>query len=133
MVHRCLMPAILAVLVLAFQSADAAQSATIYLIPFEIETYEPVTRASIVCDAHEVWEVSDLKQAQTLIEFLRNGDATHFDEKRIRVKVLASNLAFYIDAQGAALENDLVRRIDREQFVRRLISLGGKRIDRPSC
>ena len=98
----------------------------VYFIPFEIETYLPVTKDAIECSAHEVWVVAGTEQQVQLQRFLENGEAAAFDEKRVRAKIVSPFGNAFIDATGVAQTASSSLRVDRGKF-KALIVQGGLR------
>jgi hypothetical protein len=130
-----------ATLALSVESFGGSDMTKVYLIPFEVETYVPVTRDSIACEAHEVWTFSKAAQTRRLLVFLSGGTAVdggtaiRFDEKRVRVKVSSSNRTAFVDSDGVVAQ-DKTTRIDKREFVELLKTLAGKpqALDkRPHC
>jgi len=92
---------------------------TVYFVPFEIETYVPITQATIISEAWEKWTISSKSKTSSLIALLNHGDEETFDENRVRGLILSGNQTFFIDANGVASTNGkLGLRIDKARFVR---------------
>ena len=98
---------------------------SVYVIPFQIQTYVPITRESIVCAAHEKWTV-DSSKASALVNLLREGPAAQFDDKLVRVTIVGSGEPIFLDANGVVVGLGQARSIDRESFTRALASVGTK-------
>ena len=96
-----------------------AEVTTVYFIPFEVETYIPVTRATIISQAWEQWTISSKSQTASLIALLNHGDEETFDEFRVRGLVLSGNQTFCIDTNGvASTKGKLGIRIDKAMLVK---------------
>lgn len=104
--------------------ALGSETVTVYFIPFEIETYVPVTKESIVCDSSEVWTVADKSQIADLTEILRAGSRATFNEKMVRVRIERNGAISYIDAKGTLAAAKSSYQIDRVRFARFGQSLG---------
>ena len=95
-------------------AAFGADVTTVYFIPFEVETYVPVTRATIISDAWEKWTISSKSQTSSLIAILNHGDEGTFDEDRVRGLILSGNRTFFIDTNGVvSAKGKLGIRIDK--------------------
>jgi len=92
---------------------------TVYFVPFEIETYVPITKATIISQAWEKWTISSESQTSSLIALLNHGDERTFDENRVRGLILSGNQTFFVDANGvASTKGKLGIRIDKVMFVK---------------
>jgi len=91
---------------------------TVYFVPFEIDTYVPITRATIISDAWEKWVISSNSETSRLFTLLSNGPEDRFDENNVRGLVLSDNESYLIDSNGVVLKGKLSIRIDKAQFVR---------------
>lgn len=91
---------------------------TVYFVPFEIETYVPITTATIVCEAREKWTITDASQVTRLISFLNQGKEAPFNDRRVRVQVSRDNQSYYIDSEGVALKGNSSYRINKVEFAR---------------
>lgn len=71
----------------------------VYVIPFDVDTYTPVTRADIECRAMEEWTLSgrQMRRLKGMIERSRGGP---FNEKKVRVKVAVAGDPVFLDADG---------------------------------
>ena len=96
-----------------------ADVTTVYFVPFEIETYVPITQATIISQAWEKWTISSKSQTSSLIALLNHGDEETFDENRVRGLILSGNQTFFVDANGvASTKGKLGIRIDKAMFVK---------------
>jgi hypothetical protein len=91
---------------------------TVYFIPFELETYIPITPATIKCQALEKWAVSDETQVSHLIDILKQGVEATFDDHRVRVKVSVHNKTYYIDSEGVVRKGKKNYKIDKLEFTK---------------
>ena len=90
---------------------------TVYFIPFEIETYVPITTATIVCEAREKWTITDASQVTRLTSLLSQGKEAPFNDRRVRVQVSRGNQNYYIDSEGVVLKGKSSYRINKVEFV----------------
>ena len=96
-----------------------ADVTTVYFVPFEIETYVPITQATIISQAWEKWTISSKSQTSSLIALLNHGDEETFDDNRVRGLILSGNQTFFVDANGvASTKGKLGIRIDKAVFVK---------------
>jgi hypothetical protein len=96
-----------------------ADVTTVYFVPLEIETYVPITRATVISQAWEKWTISSKSQTSSLIALLNHGDEETFDENRVRVLILSGNQTFFIDANGvASTKGKLGIGIDKAMFIK---------------
>ena len=116
----------LSVLLLLSEDAVGSEVTNVYFVPFDVETYVPITRESIECMAHEQWTFSRAEQSSRLVKFLERGDSAQFDETRVRVKVVAPSATLFIDAEGVAQRQDATAKIDRKRFRELLGALRGR-------
>jgi hypothetical protein len=92
---------------------------TVYFVPFEIETYVPITRATIISEAWEKWTISSKSKTSSLIALLNHGDEEAFDENRVRGLILSGNQTFFVDTNGvASTTGKLGIRIDKAMFLK---------------
>ena len=98
----------------------------VYFVPFEIETYVPITIDTITCQAREKWILSDNSDVATLNRLLNPGNDAKFDSARVRVKISASNETYFIDAEGVVLTDKHSFKIDKIAFVKFAESLTKK-------
>ena len=97
-------------------SASGGNMITVYFLPFEIETYVPVTADTVECDAHEVWQIKDSQQSARLLGLLRNDDS-RVDPKRIRAKIVSPGKTFLVDSAGVATDGESRYRLDLPGFL----------------
>jgi hypothetical protein len=101
---------------------------TAYFVPFEIETYVPITPTTISDAAWEKWTISSKRKMSHLIDLLSRGSAGSFDEHRVRVMIVAGSRTYLIDASGIALVGKEAIQIDRSKLeVFRKSLSGGER------
>lgn len=96
--------------------ASAKATTTVLVIPFDVETYIPVTVSTIECNAWERWTITDRDQARRLIALLTQGDSAFFDSQRVRVAVLQGASRYYVDTNGVVLDGIVSHRLDRKTF-----------------
>jgi hypothetical protein len=104
-----------------FFSANAfggSVAAVVYFVPFEIETYVPITRSTITCDAREKWTISEGFHTSQLTNLLIPSDYATFDTKRVRVRIDFGKQIYYIDATGTAQKGSLNFKTDKIAFLR---------------
>ncbi len=91
---------------------------TVYFVPFEIETYAPITQAEIIPLAWEKWTISSEAETSRLITSLSQGDEEKFDENKVRALVLSDEQKYFIDSNGVVLKRGkLGNRIDKAAFI----------------
>lgn len=106
-------------LVLLTPKTFGADVTTVYFVPFEIETYVPITQETIISQAWEKWTISSKSKNSMLISLLKNGNAAKFDENRVRCLVISKNQNFLIDANGVvSTKEELGVRADIGKFYK---------------
>lgn len=106
-------------LVLFSVNVFGANATTVYFVPFEIETYIPITQATITSQAWEKWTVSSKSKNSILIALLKNGTEEKFDESRVRCLILLGKQTYFVDANGvASTTGKLGIKIDKVIFVK---------------
>lgn len=96
---------------------------TVYFVHFEIETYVPITKATIISNAWEKWIVTEDSEVSRLINVLSSGDEDRFDDKRVRCVVLFNNDTYYIDSNGVVSNGELSFQINKALILNFLDSL----------
>jgi hypothetical protein len=96
---------------------------TIYYIPFNVETYSPVTKATISCSAEHKWIITNTVTIGRLESILTNGSPAQFDSNRVRVKIVSNSETYYLDAAGVKTNKNESIKIDKIAFTRLLDSL----------
>ena len=91
---------------------------TVYFVPFEVETYVPITPSTIRASAWEKWTIRAESRISQLLDLLDHGDKAQFDEKRVRGEVIVKNHTYFVDANGVVVRNKLAVRIDKAQLVK---------------
>lgn len=104
--------------------AEARNVITVYYVPFRIETYVPVTQGTIICQAREIWTISNEAHVSRLRNLLKPEDQARFEGKRVRAKISDGGEDTYIDAEGVALRGKVSFRIDKVGFESFARSLG---------
>jgi hypothetical protein len=91
----------------------------IYFIPFEVQTYIPITKNTIISSAWEKFEISDKTTSNRFIRlFVRhNNNKIEFDEKNVRILVVHKKDYYFVDMNGVAVKNDMLFRIDKIKFL----------------
>ena len=87
-----------------------------YFVPFEVETYVPITQTTIMSSAWEKWTISSKSEIARLSTLLNRGEDDKFDRNRVRGLVLINKQTYFIDSNGVALMRKASVRIDRDQF-----------------
>ena len=106
-------------LLLCSLNAFGGEVTIVYFVPFEIETYVPITQETITAEAWEKWTISSKTQRSRLFAILNQGGQGKFDEKRVRVMVRAGKQTYFIDSDGVVLRKGKLNvRIDKAAFVR---------------
>jgi hypothetical protein len=109
---------ILGLMLLSCTGATNEKEATVYFVPFALQTYVPITESTIVCDAWEIWTLSDTSKVSSLLGLVTKGsNGAVFDEKNIRVKIIRSNEPYYIDSEGTVLKGRSTFSVDRAKFA----------------
>jgi hypothetical protein len=91
-------------LILLASNAGAAVT-TAYFVPFDIETFVPITQENIISEAFEKWTISSKSQTSSLVALLSHGIEGQFDGSHVRLSVSAENKTFFVDAKGVASTN----------------------------
>jgi len=78
-------------------------STVVYFIPFQVETYIPVTPETIVDQAWEKWSISAKRGSNRLLAILSHGHGSAFDKNRVRALVIAGGKRYLIDTNGVVL------------------------------
>lgn len=102
-------------------TANALAQGRIYSIPFEVETYLPVTRATIEREAWEQLDFQNDSQFQSFVGLLNRERTRKFNESRVRYLVKCGSHKYFIDADGIVVgygENPMS--IDKFQFEKLL-------------
>ena len=106
-------------LILFASNVFGGEMATVYFIPFEVETYIPITEATIASLAWEKWTISSESQTSGLIALLDHGDEGEFDGGRVRGLVVLKSQTFFLDADGVVTVNGRSgTKIDKNMFVK---------------
>ena len=105
-------------LLLCSLNAFGKDAVVVYFIPFEIETYVPVTQETIVSSAWEKWTISSKDEISYLIELLNSGKKGDFDGKRVRGFVCINNQNYFIDSNGVVLKGKLSIQMDKAKFLK---------------
>ncbi len=99
-------------------------AATVYFIPFQVETYIPVTEETIVSQAWEKWTTSSKSEISRLTTLLEHGSESKFDGNRVRAMVLLDGQRYLIDSNGVVKTKGRASiRIDKGKFIEFLTSL----------
>jgi hypothetical protein len=120
-------PLFLASAAISTATPHASVATTIYYLPFNTETYSPVTTSSIECAAKNTWIVSDyakLKELSAILDTVDNESSLKFDANRVRVKIVKGFQVTYLDANGVANDQDRNSKINKTAFSKLLTSLG---------
>src|ERR1017187_6700959 len=102
-------------LILSIRATATESDATVYYLPFKVETYVAVTKATIETAAAAKWTISDQSRATRLVSLLNGGvkvEAKQFDENRVRVKVIAGAQIYFVDSEGVVQRGKKTVRID---------------------
>jgi|ERR1700674_3726042 len=107
-------------LLLCDSSVFGAGVTTVYFVPFEVETYVPITRATITSLAWEKWTISSKSETSRLISLLNQGDKGNFDENKVRCLVLSGDQTHFIDSNGVVVQEQarVSVRIDKAGFLK---------------
>ena len=90
----------------------------VYFAPFQIETYVPITAATIRAQAWEKWTISSRRDKDRLAAILKGTEESKFDEDTIRVLVINGRNSYFIDRGGVLLkEGDRGVKIDKSAFL----------------
>jgi hypothetical protein len=118
----------IALSLLLLSNAHAVESGPIvvYFVPFQIETYIPITEASISCNAWEKWEIPASSEAEvsSLVALLeKKGKHAHFNPHMVRAEIVAPKRVYFIDAHGVVANGTSSYKIDRYEFLSFAVSL----------
>ena len=105
-------------LCLGCSPAFSEATTTVYFIPFDVETYIPVTQADIASRAWEQWNISSHVETTRLITILNRGPKQTFDSSKVRCLIVVSSIQTYlIDANGVVSQaNNLGTTLDKAEF-----------------
>jgi hypothetical protein len=117
---------VVAALSLLAPCARGGPALTAYFIPLEVDTYLPVTPASIACAAWEKWTLADATHASDLIALVSHGEKGEFDDHRVRMMIFKNDKVYYVDQNGVALAENSAHKIDPKKIAdfRRSLSSG---------
>ena len=87
-------------MVLCASYALAQDTITVYFVPFEIETYVPITPDTIVSKAWERWTLAGKRENSRLLRVLSRGHSATYDGKRTRLLIVAGERSYYVDSSG---------------------------------
>ena len=76
----------------------------IYYIPFDTETYTPVTMSDVEQRAHFRLVVSDAKTKKGLINRMKVDPRARFDSQKVRAKIISPDKEYYVDSFGVAIQ-----------------------------
>ena len=107
---------ILIAVVFQVSHAWGKSTLTVYSIPFEIDTYVPVTAKTIACAAWQKWVISDATQASKLGAILRSGPKAKFDDHLVRMLISTDRTNYYVDQKGVALMNYSASKVDLKKL-----------------
>jgi len=102
----------------ATANAFGADVTTVYFVPFEVQTYVPITRDTIVSQAWEQWTISSKSQTAELVALLTHGVSAEYDQDNVRGLVVAGNRQFLIDANGVVSINGRSIQIDKAMLIK---------------
>jgi hypothetical protein len=107
-------------LLLCNSSVFGAGVTTVFFVPFEVETYAPITRATITSFAGEKWTISSKSETSRLISLLNQGEQGNFDENKVRCLVLSGDQTRFIDSKGVVVQEQarVSVRIDKAGFLK---------------
>lgn len=89
----------------------------IYAIPFEIETYLPVTKETIREKTWEEFELVDDAQIKKFWTLFNNKNKGKFDHDKIRCLIVANDRRHFIDADGNVFGGGIMySSINKKQF-----------------
>lgn len=115
--------------ILSSFGALAENTITVYFIPFEVETYVPVTKNDIISQAWEKWTISSKDQHYQLIKLLDKGNKKEFDEGMVRCLILSDNQTYLIDYNGVVIKDGTSGVvIDKSKFLQFRKSLNSNEI-----
>jgi hypothetical protein len=102
---------------LVVSARESVEKMTVYYVPFQVETYEPITTATIKDRAKYRLDVADANEILSLLRMLSNAKGeSSFDQKRVRLLVVAEKREIVVDADGNVLDAGKTYRLSREQF-----------------
>jgi hypothetical protein len=103
----------------SWAESPSFSKASIYYIPFQIETYVPVTQENIREKANYQIEVIDAKSVAALLTIISGGDkTTEFDEMRVRLLLVWDDgkQKTVVDTKGNVLEGKMRRSLGKAEF-----------------
>lgn len=100
-------------------------------IPFEVQTYVPVTIKDIENRAFYKFEVAENSELSIkLINILHNDNPGTFDYKMVRLKVQKGNKIYYVDSKGnikVSMKITKGKKEDMEKVINEMIAKYGIR------
>jgi hypothetical protein len=113
------------ILTLMASPATPVERATVYFVPFQVDTYVPITEATIRARAWERWHISSKDTLARLLNSMTEAKGAQFDEDRVRVLVVRSDDQIYsIDCNGIGRKGATAIRINKATFLNFRDSLG---------
>jgi hypothetical protein len=106
-------------MILCLKPIWGGELVTVYYVPFQIETYVPITESTIISKAWEKWALDSDEKISELNTILHSGEQSKFEGARVRMLVVSANHKVYIDSNGVASEDGQVGiRIDKNAFLK---------------
>jgi len=102
-----------------YGSAQSEESTTkVYFVPFEVETYVPITPETIESQAWEKWTISSKEENSRLLRILRGGPEGAYDKNKTRVLIIFGKESYYVDSSGVVrLDGKRDARIDKSALI----------------
>ncbi|MGO9931894.1 MAG: hypothetical protein ACLPV8_08785 [Steroidobacteraceae bacterium] len=95
----------------------AAETATMYFLAFDTETYVSVTKYDIRAHANEKWVISDPQRISLLQQILSNGKTSDFADINVRAVVYLGERTYYINRAGETECGTVRKTIDVSKFL----------------
>jgi hypothetical protein len=103
-------------ILLSSRSVFGSEATTVYFFPFEIDTYVPITKATIQSSASQKWTISNESEVARLLAILNRGVKAHFDDANVRAVVFSGGQTYYLNRDGVIQKGDQSYKIDLSEF-----------------
>lgn len=111
----------------AQSSLAAPKGMEVYFIPFDVETYAPVTAMNITTKAHLHYKKVPTETERAVRKELSDGPiVTTFNEVKVRAKIIAPDLSCLIDSDGVSLCGKLRTQTNKVKLAQLFKSLTKK-------
>jgi hypothetical protein len=100
--------------------SSSPQSLAIYFVPFQFETYEPVTASNITAKAKYTININDQNEIPKLLALTSGKSPARFNGKRVRLLVIVNveqgEERIMVDAEGDVFDGKSERALGKQKF-----------------